>query len=153
MKTISLKNGLIILTIITTFVLFFLIKLSVERVKKKTLEIERIESRSYTKDNCVQYALVATKNGWFPCYKCGNRDSIYLFEDEIWKYGKTCNTEQIRYSSGLPLENLRFRIQFEGTEQECLIEEKEKIYNYPNLPECLKRNFYLERPAGNKIDR
>jgi len=44
-------------------------------------------------------------------------------------------------------------MQIQGTEKECLIAEKEKIYNYPNLPECLKRNFVLIRPAGNKIDR
>jgi len=43
--------------------------------------------------------------------------------------------------------------QYEGTEQECLIEEKRKIYDYPNLPECRKRSIVLMRPPGNKIDR
>lgn len=153
MKLISFKDSLIILSIITTFAFFFLIKLSIERAQKKTIEIERIESHSYTKTNCVQYALVATKNAWFPCFRCGGRDSIFLYEDEVWRYGKTCNGEFGRYKSGLPAANLIYIVEYEGTEEECLIEEKEKIYNYPNLPECRKRNFVLLRPPGNKIDR
>lgn len=153
MKTISLKPILIILTIITTFVLFSFIRLSLDRAAKRDKEIERIESHSYKYDNCEQYALVALKNGWFPCYNCGTKDSIYLYAGEVWKYGKTCLGENLRYSNGLPTANLRFIQQFKGTEKECLIIEKEKIYNYPNLPECQKRNFVLLRPAGNKIDR
>ena len=153
MKTTSLKNGLIFLAIITTFVLFFFIKLSLERAAKKAKEIERIESHSYSKTVCEQYALLARKDGWYPCLRCGGRDSIYLYKNEVWKYGKTCNEQDGRYPSGLPNRDLRYRIQFEGTEQECLIEEKNKIYAYPELQECRKRSFYLERPPGNKIDR
>ena len=53
----------------------------------------------------------------------------------------------------MPVIGLRYRADFFGTEQECLVEEKRKIYNYPNLPECKKRDFVILRPAGNKIDR
>jgi len=153
MKTISLKNSLLILAIVSTFAVTFFIKLSIERAAKKAREIERIESHSFKYNKCEQYALVAIKDGWFPCYNCGTSDSIYLYKDEVWKYGKTCFGEQNRYPNGLPVKNLRYEMQIEGTEKECLIMEKEKIYNYPNLPECQKRNIILLRPAGNKIDR
>jgi len=152
MKTISFKFVLLILAIMTTFVMFFF-KLSIERAKKKAQEIARIESHSYQYDNCEQYALIAAKDGWFPCYNCGTSDSIYLYEGEVWKYGKTCIGQYERYSNGLPNKNLIFIQEFKGTEKDCLIMEKEKIYNYPNLPECKKRNIILLRPAGNKIDR
>ena len=78
---------------------------------------------------------------------------IFLYKDEVWKYGKTCNGESGRYTSGLPFQNLRYLSEFTGNEQECLLEEKRKIYAYPSLPECQKRNFILLRPAGNKIDK
>ncbi len=131
----------------------FFFKLSIERAAKKAQEIERIESHSFQYQNCEQYALVATEDGWFPCYNCGTADSIYLYEGEVWKYGKTCFGEKGRYSTGLPFPKLIYEIEFEGNEKECLLMEKEKIYNYPNLPECLKRKIVLLRPAGNKIDR
>jgi len=152
MKTISLKTSLLILAILTTFVVFFF-KLSIERAAKKAREIERIESHSFQYQDCEQYALIADESGWFPCYNCGTSDSIYLYKGEVWKYGKTCFGEQGRYPNGLPCEYLKFKVEFSGTEKECLVMEKEKIYNYPNLPESLKRNIFLERPAGNKIDR
>jgi hypothetical protein len=152
MRTISLKTSLLILAVITTFAMFFF-KLSIERAAKKAQEIERIESHSFQYQNCEQYALVAAKEGWFPCYNCGTSDSIYLYKDEVWKYGKTCFGEQGRYPNGLPFMNLRYIQEFVGNEKECLLMEKEKIYNYPNLPESLKRKLFLIRPAGNKIDR
>jgi len=153
MKTINLKNSLLILAIVTTFAVTFFFKLSIERAEKKAREIERIESHSFQYQNCVQYALVAAENGWFPCFNCGTSDSIYLYKGEVWKYGKTCFSQEQRYPNGLPHYKLEYFIQFRGNEKECLVMEKEKIYNYPNLPECLNRNFVLIRPAGNKIDR
>jgi len=153
MKTINLKNSLLILAIVTTFAVTFFFKLSIERAEKKAIEIDRINDKTYPNRYCVQYALIAVTDGWFPCYNCGVAESIYLKEGEVWKYGKTCNGEQGRYPNGLPHKNLMFKIQFTGNESECLIMEKEKIYNYPNLPEAKKRNIFLIRPAGNKIDR
>jgi len=151
-NVITVKTSLLILAIVSTFAITFFIRLSIERAAKKAREIERIESHSFKYNNCVQYALVALNDGWFPCYNC-DKDSIYLYKDEVWKYGKTCFGEQGRYPNGLPVKNLRYEMQIQGTEKECLIAEKEKIYNYPNLPECQKRNIFLIRPAGNKIDR
>jgi len=153
MKAISFKISLLFLAIVTTFVVFFFFKLSIERAAKKALEIDRIMTKTYPNEFCEQYALIARKNGWFPCYNCGTSDSVYLYKGEVWKYGKTCFGEQGRYPNGLPTENLEYINEFSGDEKECLLMEKEKIYNYPNLPECLKRNIVLIRPAGNKIDR
>ncbi len=70
-----------------------------------------------------------------------------------WKYGKTCNTGQGRYPGGFPASNLVFQAQFYGSEKQCLIAEKEKIYGYAVLPENLKREIKLLRPPGNKTDR
>jgi len=152
-NVITVKTSLLILAIVSTFAVTFFIRLSIERAAKKAREIERIESHSFQYQNCEQYALIADESGWFPCYNCGTIDSIYLYKNEVWKYGKTCFGEKGRYPNGLPVENLRYEMQSQGTEKECLIIEKEKIYNYPNLPECLKRSIFLHRPPGNKIDR
>lgn len=75
----SIKRSFIILGIIATFAFFF-VRLSAERFEKKAKEIE---SSSYSKPFCEQYALVAFSNGWFPCFRCGGRDSIYLYEGEV----------------------------------------------------------------------
>ena len=152
-KTVQTFSRLLVFGLIATFVVFYFYKHTAERLEKKTREIEHIESHRYNKTNCEQYALVASKNGWYPCYKCETKKRIYLYKGEIWKYGKTCNGQDGRYSNGLPELELDYIIQFSGNESECLIEEKNKIYNYPNLPECRKRKFVLTRPAGNKIDR
>lgn len=127
------------------------------RELKKQKEIERIKQKSvkekYNYDNsCEVYALVARSDGWFPCYNCGLRLRIFLYEGEVWKYGKTCIGQERRYTN-LEEKNLLFQRIFSGTEQDCLIREKELIYSYRALPECLKRKIKLIRPPGNKIDR
>lgn len=162
-KTLS---GLLFFGLICTFGVLWFYKISevtehsisnervAARQAKKAIEIERIIDKTYNDYKlCEQYALVALSNGWFPCFRCSGKDSIFLYEGEVWKYGKTCLGEEHRYASGFPTTNLRFQQQFKGTEKECLLMEKEKIYNYPNLPECRKRDFVLLRPPGNKIDR
>jgi len=133
-------------------VCFVLWCIPLERVLKRDREIEGIIEKEYPLNYCIQYALIATADGYFPCYNCAE-GQIYLLSGEVWKYGKTCNGETGRYPNGLPVPNLKFVIQFEGTETMCLIEEKRKIYSYPSLPECLKREKHLLRPPGNKIDR
>jgi len=127
------------------------------REKKKLKEIENIKSKAEkakfnNNESCKTYSLRTRKNGYYPCYNCVNMDSIFLFSNEVWKYGKTCIGEDKRYTNLEEL-NLRFYTEFIGTEKECLIREKELIYSYPTLLECLKRDFYLIRPPGNKIDR
>lgn len=152
-KTAQFISGLLIFGFITAFVVFYSYKLTADRLLKRDLEITRILDKTFDDKLCEQYALVAVRNAWYPCLKCGGKDSIFLYKGEVWKYGKTCNGEFGGYVNGLPNENLKYFIEFESNETECLIEEKRKIYNYPNLPECLKRDFVLLRPPGNKIDR
>ena len=122
------------------------------RILKRDREISRIITKTDIKFNCIQYALIVRKEGLYPCYNCLTK-TIYMYVGEVWKYGKTCNGEKGRYSGGMPYKYLRFTLQFMGTENECLIIEKTKIYAYPTLPECRKRNIILLRPPGNKIDR
>ncbi len=129
-------------------------ELSPDRIKKRDKEIEGIKFKPRKHENCEVYKLIATKEGWYPCYSCGERDSIYLLVGEIWKYGKTCIGKEKRYSEDyLNARNLFYEMIKTGTEAECLILEKELIYNYPLLPECAKRDFYIPRPPGCKIDR
>jgi len=139
---------LVLLTMVMAF------WLSPQRQSKMDIEIKGIKSKLRRTDKtCEQYALVALVSGWYPCYNCGTETLIYLNKDEVWKYGKTCNEEKGRYPNGLPIDGLIYIVQFTGTEEECLIEEKRKIYNYPNLPECILRKVKLMRPPGNKIDK
>jgi len=147
-------NFLVILLILATLI-YCTNEFLEFRENKKLKEIENIklkpEKEKYNNDaSCVTYSLRARYAGFFPCYN-GNKTKIYLNIGEVWKYGKTCIGEDKRYAN---LErNLVFLKEFIGTEKECLIREKELIYSYPTLPECLKRDFYLIRPPGNKIDR
>ena len=118
------KSILIFLSVAIVATLVWVVPLY--RVLKRDAEIEHILERDYKFDVCAQYALLVTKAGWFPCYNCPE-GKIYLYEGEVWKYGKTCLGELVRYPAGLPFKDLVFVPQYEGTEQECLIEEKRKI--------------------------
>ncbi len=161
LKEVPLKKKkrwrFLIILLILSFVSFGTHEFWKFREQKKQKEIEQIRQKTVkekfnTDESCEVYSLRATQNGYFLCYNCGDTNTIFLFKGEIWKYGKTCIGEDNRYGN-LEEINLQFYIEFTGTEQQCLIIEKEKIYNYPTLPECLKREIKLIRPAGNKIDR
>lgn len=128
------------------------ISIPLRRTLKKDKEIERIKEKDYRFEQCIQYALIVTQEGWFPCYQCP-AGQIYMYAGEVWKYGKTCRGKAGRYPNGLPQPHLAFQPQFYGNEKDCLIMEKQKIYAYPALPECSKREIKLLRPPGNKIDR
>lgn len=104
-------------------------------------------------DNAEQYALKAVRAGWYPCYNCGQETRIYLFPREIWRYGTTTKGEKGRYRRGLSEKKLVYVTEYHGTLQECLKQEKIKIYNYPLFPENFKRKPPIMRPPGNKIDR
>ena len=130
--------------------------LSAERLQKLQAELSKILAKEATGRWCVQYALVATIDGYYPCYNTS--EMIYLKAGEVWKYGKTCNGESGRYPGGLPVPNLEFRPQYIGTELECLVIEKIKIYNYFAHPENITRAKKIKtplllRPPGNRIDR
>jgi len=153
----ELKPKFIIFAIIIISIFAILIYNSLDtRQLKKAKELERIFNKPENcKDCCIQYALIAASSGWFVCYslQCDG-GLIWLNKNEVWKYGKTCSNENIRYGKGrLAKENLFFDPEFTGTEKECLMMEKEKIYSYSKLPECINRGFILLRPPGNKIDR
>jgi hypothetical protein len=148
---------LLALSISTIYIGSKVLEISEKRIEKRNKEIAGILSKSvkekYNFDNsCEVYSLRARINGIYPCYNCGINPTIYLYASEIWKSGKTCIGEDNRYSNLEEL-NLQFFVLFTGTEKECLVREKELIYAYPTLPECLKRDFIMLRPAGNRIDR
>lgn len=134
-------------------------KLQPEREKERDSAVAEILRRQH---NCVQYALIVRVFGYFPVLKHGEivaTDSIWLNIGEVWRYGKTCKGRDNRYPGGiyysdgkwfLTEEHLEFFPQFKGGEVECLAEETRMIYNYPLLPECLRRKRELLIPAGNK---
>lgn len=104
-------------------------------------------------DDAEQYALLATRNGYYPCFSCPNSNEIFLYSGETWKYGTTTKGEKGRYGNTLSSQNLVYFVQFRGDLTACKKEELLKIYNYATLPENLKRKLPLIRPPGNKIDQ
>lgn len=114
---------------------------------------EKLEKELEEFDHAEQYVLVAAEPGYYACYSCLDKKTIFLNVNEVWRYGVTTKTEKGRYPEGLPHEGLAYVPQFTGTLYECLREEKKKIYYYAVLPENLKRAIPLIRPPGNKIDR
>jgi len=113
---------------------------------QKRLEKEREELYA-----AEQYALLANENRRYPCLKC-QKPEVYLFENEVWKYGVTKKGQAGRYTDEYLLEmKLSYHVQKRGTILECLEEEKLKIFNYPLLPENLARTEQerLARPPGN----
>lgn len=99
-----------------------------------------------------QYALLATIDGYYPCFNCEQDSLIFLFRGEVWKYGVTYG--DMRYSNAwLNSRNLVAQTEYWGNLEDCLIQEAHKIYNYAALPENLKRATPLIRPPGNKVDR
>ncbi len=121
--------------------------LAPDRLAKLDRELEEI-------DNAVQYALVATAKGFYPCYSCPiGMTLIQLNEGEVWKYGTTRKGENGRYpNQNFGATNVIFVPQFWGNYAECLKMEKINIYSYPLLPEAQKRSIILVRPPGNAND-
>jgi len=78
----------------------------------------------------VQYALIATENGIYPCYTCADAGfTIYLHIGEVWKYGMTRIGDKRRYPKGdYGADKVVFVEQFYGTYSECLKMEKIKLY-------------------------
>ena len=123
------------------------IALSPKRQAKLDRELEEI-------DDAVQYALIATVDGNYPCLSCPfGLKTVYLYKGNVWKYGTTRKDESERYPGGnYGANNLAFLPMFFGTYSECLKQEKTLIYNYPLLPEARAREVILARPPGNKYD-
>jgi hypothetical protein len=102
--------------------------------------------------NAEQYALRANKDGYYSCGTCiqqYNKDKIYLYTDEVWRYGVSTKGAA-RYTDRFYRENnVYYDTEFKGNYYECLVEEKKKIYQYVILPENLKREVPLIRPPMN----
>ena len=96
--------------------------------------------------------LLAAKAGRYPCFSCTGKSSIFLHQGQVWKYGVTRKGERGRYGNWHVDQGLLYFIEYTGPLQECLRQEKLKIYNYALLPENLARTPPLIRPPGNKQD-
>ena len=103
-------------------------------------------------DEAEQYVLLAGVSGLYPCYSCQNASTIQLNKGDIWKYGVTTKGKFGRYGNKLERLNLQYIPQFRGTLENCLKEERRKIYQYALLPENLARQTPIIRPPGNKKD-
>ncbi len=115
------------------------------RLRKLRRDIENL-------NDAEQYVLKVRFNGWFPCLSCPYRDSIFLYKNELWKYGVTINGEVGRYGTQLLEQGLLYNRQYSGTIEQCMIEERKKIIGYPLLLENLKRKQPIARPPGNPKD-
>jgi len=116
-----------------------------ERRQKLEKELDELE-------NAEQYVLIAEKDGWYSCFNCPGEAHIFLHRGEVWKYGVTRKGEKGRYGKWHVNQSLVYIIQYQGAYQECLKQEKIKIYMYAQLPENLRRQHPLIRPPGNKRD-
>ncbi len=96
--------------------------------------------------------MLAIEGGFYRCYNCPWSPVIYLKEKEVWKYGVTRKGEKGRYGNSLGAERLFYLTEFVGTIQECLAEERRKIFNYALFPENIARPIPIIRPPGNKYD-
>jgi len=119
-----------------------------ERIAKRDKEIDGIKNKKRKEGPCIQYAIRVKQEGFYPLCKGG---TIFLRKNEIWKYGKTCLAKEERYPNFDDM-LYDFIIETVGTEEECLIQEKLKIYNYALLPENLQRKVPIIRPPGNCQD-
>ncbi|HMO39493.1 MAG TPA: hypothetical protein PKC76_13665 [Saprospiraceae bacterium] len=120
--------------------------LSEERQRKLARALQEL-------DEAEQYALLATRNGHYPCFSCVDSTHIFLYQGEVWKYGVTTKGEKGRYGSALSSNYLTYYVQYQGDLTTCKKQELLKIYHYAKLPENLKRSPLLIRPPGNKIDQ
>jgi hypothetical protein len=123
-------------------------------VQLKEWRMLELERQLQELEEAEQYALVALSDGFYECYYCAG-GKYYLQEGMIWKYGITRKGVDRRYR-GLWLSKMRlaYRVQFRGTNHECQIEEKRKIFLYPMHHDnrIRKPSDRLARPPGNKND-
>jgi hypothetical protein len=113
---------------------------------------EKLHRDTVNLESSEQYALKATTSKYYPCLSCSFRDSIFLYQNEVWKYGTTINGQVGRYGNSLYVQSLYYVAQYRGTIEECLKWERKKIIRYPLLPENLKRKNPIARPPGNPND-
>ncbi len=105
-------------------------------------------------EQAEQYVLLARTDGHYICYHC-NTGTCFLQNGMVWKYGVTRKGMSGRYKTKWLIGmKLRYQVQFVGTHQECLIQEKSKIILYPLHHDNMVRqvNERMARPPGNKSD-
>ncbi|MDX2067221.1 MAG: hypothetical protein SFV55_02285 [Haliscomenobacter sp.] len=120
-------------------------KLSAKRHKKMEKSLRQLE-------DAEQYALLVETPGYYYCYSCPDTTHIFLHFGEVFKYGSTVKKFKGRYRNSLIGTGIAYQTQFTGNILECKRMELIRIYEYPLLPENLKRTVPLIRPPGNKID-
>ena len=145
-----------------SFLLLFLMAISIIMIvqpyeivdffeEETTEEVHEEQTMLEEPKRAELYVLRATVSKKYPCYNCQDLDSIFLSANEIWKYGVLTEEENEQYTDELLRANfLAYFIQFEGTIEECLTQEKTKIRNYALLSENLKREVPLLKPPGNR---
>lgn len=105
-------------------------------------------------EQAEQYVLLARTDGHYICYHCSS-GTCFLKKGMVWKYGVTRKGMSGRYKTKWLIGmNLLYLAEFQGTYQECLIQEKSKIMLYPLHQDNLVRNIAerMARPPGNKND-
>lgn len=105
-------------------------------------------------EEAEQYVLLAKADGMYVCYHCRG-GTCFLKTGMVWKYGVTRRGASRRYpGKWLTNMGLDYVVQFLGTNHECLIEEKRKIFQYPlHLDnQARKPAERMARPPGNKND-
>lgn len=124
-------------------------------VQLKEWRTKDLERQVGELEEAEQYALVALNDGFYECYHCAG-GNCYLQEGMIWKYGITRKGANRRYR-GLWLNKMRlaYRVQFRGTNYECQIEEKRKIFLYPlHLDNQIRKpSDRLARPPGFDLSK
>ena len=120
----------------------------------KEWRLEELDKKIKEFEEAEQYALIAKADGQYICYVC-NSATCFLQKGMVWKYGVTRRGVDKRYpGDSLFKMNLYYQIEFQGTHQECLIEEKRKIFLYPLYHDNMvrKASERMLRPPGNKND-
>ncbi len=120
----------------------------------KEWRLKELDKQIKEFEEAEQYVLVAFEDGFYTCYHC-NSGTCFLQKGMVWKYGVTRRGVDRRYrSKWLTSMHLDYIVQFLGTNHECLIEEKRKIFLYPlHFDNQIRKPVdRMARPPGNKND-
>lgn len=124
-----------------TFVSLAAIMAVAALMQKMDDEIAKLKQRVEGPEG-EQYSLRATHSGEYTNVRGG---TTHLEAGDVWKYGETTNPNDRYSDKWLSESGLYYFTEFTGTQLQCKIVEKEKIYGY------FVTNWSL--PPGNKIFR
>ena len=119
---------------------------------------EQLKRQKQNREDCVQYAAVATEEGYRACYSCPNgQKNIFLRSGEIWKFGETCDLKSRNNAPEYKTNNVVLIAQNFGTKDYCFKIQLDSIYLSKIHPENLRRlketGIWFKRLPGNKIYR